>query len=163
MAPVQNSIQAETIRLAYDDDSAAGAAGTYSASVSLPAGAIVTDVIVHGVALWNAGTSAVLKVGDAADDDGFYTAVDLKATDLLAGESLSFAYPAGQFGAYLSVDYTSVATIGAGYVDTRYSASNRVITATATLVGTAATTGETLITVVYISGTSPSESTFTAA
>src|SRR5688500_15767105 len=65
--------------------------GTYTGSVSVPAGAIVLDVQVPAVALWTATTSAVLKVGDAADDDGFWTAVDLKATDLLLNEGLSFA------------------------------------------------------------------------
>lgn len=148
-------VQYETIRLRYDDDSAAGAAGVFTKSVTLPAGAILLDVVVHGVALWNQGTSAALIVGDAADPNGIYDAVNLKATDLLAGESISFQYPAGKFGAYLSVDYTSVATIGASYVDTRRSSATaeRVITAEITTVGTAATTGETLVTVIYITPT----------
>jgi hypothetical protein len=66
-------------------------AGVWTGSVAVPAGATIHDIIVNGVALWTSQTSATLKVGDAADDDGYYTAVDLKATDILAGESLSFA------------------------------------------------------------------------
>jgi hypothetical protein len=64
--------------------------------VSVPAGATILDIIVNGVALWNNAGACTLKVGDVADDDGYFTAVDLKATDLLAGESLSFALPAAR-------------------------------------------------------------------
>lgn len=114
-------------------------AGVYTASVAIPAGATVEDVIVNGVALWTATTSATLKVGDATDDDGFYTAVNLKATDLLAGESLSFAKAGGKEGAYI------VAT----HVLSRYSASARVISGIITTVGAAGSAGRTRMVVVY--------------
>ena len=42
--------------LKFTDDSGAGAAGTYAADVTVPAGAYIIDVQIHGVALWNAGT-----------------------------------------------------------------------------------------------------------
>jgi hypothetical protein len=74
----------------------AGAAGVYTGSIVIPAGATIHDVIVHGTALWTAGTSALMDVGDAADPDGFFTQIDLKATDLLAGESVSFALAAAK-------------------------------------------------------------------
>lgn len=112
-------------------------AGTYTGGVVVPAGATIVDVIVTAVALWDAATSAALKVGDT-DDDGFYAAVDLKATDLLAGESLSFAQAGGKGGAYLT------ATHGNG----RYSASQRTINGIVTSVG-AGTAGRTRMTVVY--------------
>jgi len=92
-------------------------AGTYTAAVSLPAGATVLDIIIDGVALWTATTSAELIVGDGTDPDGYYTAVDLKAADLLAGESLSFGKAGGQEGAYVT----------ATQVSPRYSAAARSV------------------------------------
>jgi hypothetical protein len=80
----------------------AGAAGVYTAGVVLPAASTVLDVVVNGIALWTAGTSAVLIVGDTADPNGFYDDVNLKATELLAGESLSFALAGGVAGAYIA-------------------------------------------------------------
>lgn len=114
-------------------------AGVYTGSVTIPAGATILDIIINGVALWTATTSATLKVGDVADDDGFYTAVDLKATDLLAGESLSFALAGGKAGAY----------IANSQVSPRYSASSRVISGIVTTVGAAGNAGRSRMTVIW--------------
>lgn len=114
-------------------------AGTYTGSVSLPAGATVEDILVSGVALWDTATSATMKVGDAGDDDGFYTAVNLKATDLLAGESISFALSGGKAGAY----------IANSQVSPRYSATARVISGVVTTVGTTGSAGRTRMTVIW--------------
>jgi hypothetical protein len=54
-------------------------AGTYTGTVALPPGAFLVDVAWHNTALWTATTSATMKVGTGADDDMFFTAVDLKA------------------------------------------------------------------------------------
>jgi hypothetical protein len=114
-------------------------AGVYTGSVVLPAGATLIDIIVNGVALWTATTSATLKVGDAANDDGFYVGVDLKATDLLAGESLSFSFAGGKEGAY----------IANAQVSPRYSANGRTISGIITTVGAAGDAGRTRMVVVY--------------
>lgn len=113
-------------------------AGTYTASVSVPAGATILDIIVNGVALWAAATSATMVVGDATDPDGYFTGVNLKATDLLAGESLSFALAGGKAGAYIANSQASP----------RYSATARVISGVVTSVG-AGTTGRTRMLVLY--------------
>jgi hypothetical protein len=113
-------------------------AGAYSASVVLPAGSHLLDVLVEGVTLWDSGTSATGIVGDAADDDGYFTGIDLKATDLLAGESLSFSFAGGKAGAY----------IANSQVSPRYSSSTRTITAKVTTVGTS-TAGETRVSVIW--------------
>ena len=125
-------------------------AGTYTGSVTVPAGATLLDVIVHAVALWDAATSAVMKVGDVADDDGIFTNVNLKATDLLAGESISTAFPGGKQGA----DVVQTMTEGVPnttvlfHVLRRYLATARVISGIITSVG-AGTAGRTRMTVVY--------------
>lgn len=116
-------------------------AGTYTGSVSLPAGSVVHNIIVNAVALWTATTSASLKVGDAADDDGFFVATDLKATDLLAGESIDFVQQGGKGGAYFTGTNT--------HVNPRYSAAARVISGIVTTVGAAGSAGRTNMQVVY--------------
>jgi len=125
-------------------------AGVYTGAVSLPAGAILLDVIVHGVALWTAGTSAVMIVGDVADDDAYFTISDLKATDLLAEEAISFAFPGGEQGADLVFTLTEGTpnTTAAMRVERRYLATERVITGKITSVGTG-TAGRTRMIVVY--------------
>lgn len=114
-------------------------AGVWTGSVTVPAGATIQDIIINGVALWTSQTSATLKVGDVADDDGFYTGVDLLATDLLAGESISFALAGGKAGAY----------IANSQVSPRYSATSRVVSGIITKVGTTGTAGRTRMTVLY--------------
>ena len=116
-------------------------AGDYQMDVALPAGAVLIDIIVDGIALWGAGTAATLIVGDT-DDDGFYTAVNLKATDLLAGESLSFALAGGKAGGY----------IAGSQVSKRYSAAARIVSAKVAATGTDAATGRTRVTVLYTVG-----------
>lgn len=116
-------------------------AGVYTGSVSLPAGATLLDVIIDGVALWAATSSATMIVGDDTDDNGVYDAINLKATDLLAGESLSFAQSGGKAGAY---------NVGTNtHWSSRYSASARSITGKITTVGASGSTGRTRMTVVY--------------
>lgn len=146
MAAGPGTVRSESIRFLENG----GAAGVYSASFEIPAGAVLIDVIVHGTALWTAGTSATLIVGDATDDDGIYTAVNLKATDLLAGESLSMSQAGGKHGADVALDYTSVATIGAAQIKRRQLANAaRVVSAKVTTVGTVGTAGDTTVTFVY--------------
>lgn len=131
-------------------------AGVYTGSVNLPAGATILDVIVHAVALWTAGTSAALIVGDAADPNGFFDAVNLKATDLLAGESISFAQTGGEEGADLD------SPAAGAEVRRRYLATARVVTGEVTSVG-AGTAGRTRITVVYSLPCTITTATFVAA
>lgn len=114
-------------------------AGVYTGSVTVPAGSSILDILINGVALWTAATSALMIVGDVADDNGYYDAVNLKATDLLAGESLSFALAGGKAGAY----------IANSQVSPRYSASARVISGIVTTVGASGNAGRTRMTVIY--------------
>lgn len=113
-------------------------AGTYTGAVSVPAGATIHDIIVNGVALWTNAGAVTMKVGDT-DDDGYYTGIDLKATDLLAGESLSFALAGGKAGAY----------IANSQVSPRYSASARTINGIITAASTGGGAGRTRMTVMY--------------
>lgn len=131
-----------------------GAAGTYTGSVTLPAGSTLIDIIVHNTALWTAGTSALMDVGDVADPNGYFAGIDLKATDLLATESVSFDNAGGKAGA----------DIANSQVNRRYLATERVISGVITTVGTTATTGRTRMTVVYScpQGTNVTPATYAA-
>lgn len=114
-------------------------AGTYTGSVSIPAGATLIDIIVNGVALWNNAGAVTMKVGDVTDDDGYYTAVNLKATDLLAGESISFALAGGKAGAYIANTQVSP----------RYSATARTISGIIISASTGGSTGRTRMVVIW--------------
>lgn len=115
------------------------AEGTHTGSVTIPAGATIIDIQVQSTVLWAAATSAVMKVGDAADDDGFYTGINLKATDLLVAEVIRFASTGGKEGAYI---VTATGELNS------YSASSRVITGVVTQTG-AGTAGRTRMTVIW--------------
>lgn len=116
-------------------------AGVYTASVTVPANSIITDIKVRSTALWTATTSALMKVGDVADDDGWFIGIDLKATDLLVGEEINFENPGGKQGAYL--DATT------GKRSAAYSASARVISGIVTTVGAAGNAGRTRMSVQF--------------
>lgn len=122
-------------------------AGTYTGDITLPAGATIVDIIVHGTALWTAASSALMEVGDfttagvAIDADGFYTAINLRATDLLAGESLSFAQSGGKAGVYNAGTNT--------HWTTRYSATARRIRGSVVTTGATGSAGRTRLTVLY--------------
>lgn len=126
---------------------------THTASVTLPAGAELLDIICTTAALWTGGT-ATLKVGDTAVTDGYFIGVNLKATDLLVGEVLSVSGSTGNWGgkngAYL-VAATGQRGPAATNFGTHYTAGS-IIVATVT-VGTPATTvGRTFVTVYYTVG-----------
>lgn len=114
-------------------------AGVWTGTVSLPAGATIHDIIINGVALWTSQTSATMKVGDGVDDDGYYTGIDLKATDLLAGESLSLALAGGKQGAY----------VANSQVSPRYNAAASSVIGVITKVGTSGTAGRTRMLVIW--------------
>lgn len=64
---------------------------TYTATVEIPAGATLLNIQFVTTVLWDDGTSAVLLIGDDDDPNGWFDAVDLKATDLLVGEVLDIS------------------------------------------------------------------------
>lgn len=114
--------------------------GTYTASITVPAGALITDIKVWSTVLWNASTSAAMDVGDAADADGWFAAIDLKATDLLVGEEINFIQTGGKEGVYL--------VLATGARTKAYGAAARVISGIVTQVGTG-TAGRSFLSVHY--------------
>jgi hypothetical protein len=117
------------------------AAGTYTGSITVPAGALILDIPVWSTVLWNAGTSSLMDVGDVTDPDGWYTQSDLQATDLLVGEQINFIQTGGKEGAYLSLT--------TGKRTAAYSASARTVSGIIVQTGTG-TAGRTFMAVVYV-------------
>lgn len=81
-----------------------GSGTSYTGAVALPAGSLLLDIYVFSTVLWD-GTSASAIVGDDTDPNGFFDAVNLKATNLLVGEILQMSnseYWGGLEGAYLT-------------------------------------------------------------
>lgn len=115
------------------------AAGTYTATVAVPAGATVLDVIWRNTALWTAATSATLNVGDDDDNDGYIAAVDLKsapAADVNGAGGISTKASSTGTGAMK----------GAGG---RYCAAAKTLTATVVTVGSTGNAGRSRLLVEY--------------
>ena len=77
---------------------------TYTITIPVPAGAWIHSIKVTNQALWTAGTSASLTVGDTENPDGYFEATDVKAGALVLGEVLDTASAnnwGGEEGAYL--------------------------------------------------------------
>lgn len=127
------------------------AAGVHTVAIEIPAKALLLDVRVQGVTLWDSSTAGMI-VGDAADDNGFFTTIDLKSGGaLLAGEQVSVAAGTAMAGGVIGA-YVANSQFAGGV----YSTSSRVVTFTLTTTGTA-TTGETICLVNYLtfSGSEP--------
>jgi hypothetical protein len=113
-------------------------AGTYTGTMSLPAGARIIDIGCDGQALWDSAGACALIVGDGTDPDGFFTSTDLKATDLLAGEINNLEHPGGKAGAYIASEQRNL-----------YSATARDIIAVVTQASGTGTAGRTRVYVTY--------------
>jgi hypothetical protein len=127
-------------------------AATYRINFPLPGGATLLDVIVEGEALWNSAGAATLDVGDTTDPDGWITALNLKASDLLAGESISLGSTqtrGGNAGAYTVIGTST-------HLQRNYSAAGRTITASVTVASGVGTLGRTRVTVLYSTGSAVS-------
>lgn len=148
--------------LTFTEAAANNAAGTYNASVTLPAYAVLVDVIVYGSALWNSSGACTLIVGDTQsggtpDADGLLTGVDLKATDLLATEGLSLSGGTGLAGGKVGAD------IANSQFNRRVLSVERTITATVTCAAASGTTGVTRVVVIYTDPTTAVAAAFTAS
>lgn len=113
-------------------------AGTYTATVPIPAGAVIQDVRWNNQALWTAATSATLNVGDALNSSGYFTAVNLKAAPVA---------DVNNAGGISSVDSDTGAGAYAGFLNTY--PSGGTITAQVVTVGGSGNAGRSTLTVQY--------------
>ena len=132
-----------------------GSSTTYTGTVEIPAGAILHDIQVVTTVLWGAGTSATMIVGDDDDDNGWFTGINLKATDLLVGEVLSLSLTGGDSTAWGGKQGAYVTNAGrrgrttAGVDSGPYFGAACEIIGKVTVAGTAASTGRSFMFVTY--------------
>lgn len=116
-------------------------AGTYTGTIALPAGARIIDIGCDGIAVWNSAGAVSLTVGDGIDPDAYFTATDLKATDLLAGEANTIEHQGGKGGELIAAEQRVL-----------YSASARDVVAVITVASGSGTLGRTRVYVAYAVG-----------
>lgn len=124
----------------------------HTGTVTLPAGAWLHDIQITSSVLWGA-TSAAMDVGDTADPNGYFAAIDLKATDLVVGEVLSTHNDAlwgGKEGAYLVAATGRRGPTSSNFG--QYYAAGSDITGVITVGTPAVTTGRTFMSVTYSVG-----------
>lgn len=127
-------------------------AGTYTGSITVPAGAYLVDVLVHGVAVWDNGGNASMDVGDVANANGMFIITSIKAAgDLVAGETLGM-------GTALDGGETGDDVSGNSWAR-RYLASERIISGVITTTGAGGSSGRTRMVVIY---TDPTTTPWTA-
>lgn len=115
--------------------------GVYTGTVIVPANSWLIDIKIWNAVYWdNAGTAAMI-VGDGVDPNGWYDAIDLKATDIVPNEVIDFENPGGKVGAYI--------VVATGQRSTMYSALERVVTGEITTSSTGGTAGRTRMLVLY--------------
>lgn len=121
-------------------------------TVPIPAGAWLDNIQVLSSVLWGGGT-ATMKVGDTADDDGYFTGIDLKATDLLVGEVLDTTPSTswgGKEGAYLVAASGRRGPTSSNF--SKYYAAGSNIIGTVTVGTPGSTAGRTFMRVSYSLG-----------
>ncbi len=126
---------------------------THTGTIVVPAGATLLDIYVVPQVLWTSSGTVSFSCGDAAAATGWFTATNLKATDLVLGERLQASNAnnwGGVNGAYLTTagrfGQQSANMIG-GYCPNAYS----VIGVIAVSVASTAI-GRTRLTVLYSIG-----------
>jgi len=130
-----HGVRAKTVEFTEDGGT------TITGSVAIPAGSLVLDIKVRNTVLWDDGTSATMIVGDDDDANGFFAAVNVKATDLVVGEEINFENFGGKQGVYL--------VAATGHRAVYYPAANNII-GVVTSGGQDGSAGRTLMTVIYV-------------
>lgn len=128
---------------------------SYTGTVPIPAGAWLHSIRVTSSVLWNPTGAATMKVGDTAVDTGYFTSINLKATDLVVGEVLdthSSTLWGGKEGAYLNATTGQRGPTSANFGE--YYAAGSNITGIITVGTPANTAGRTFMIVTYSLGES---------
>jgi hypothetical protein len=125
---------------------------SHTGTVPIPAGAVIEDIKFVNTVVWNATGAVSLNVGDDNDSDGYFAAVNLKATDLLVGELLSVLGGVqtwgGKNGAYLVSATGRMGSVTAADSALYYGAANNII-AVISVTTPASTNGRSFLMVTY--------------
>lgn len=129
---------------------------TYTSNIIIPPKSFLLDVQLHAWTLWTGSGAISAIVGDADDDNGYFTTTNLKATDLLAKEAASVAAGTAMAGGLIGAYVANSQWVSGSGTYGQYAEVARTITCKITAAGTA-TAGRTLFLVRYleISGSEP--------
>lgn len=129
---------------------------THTGTLTIPAGSVLLDVVVWSTALWTDSSAAII-VGDANDDDGWFTTTQLDTTDLPVGERLTARSGdnwGGVNGAYLTTagkfgpNASDAGTPTDGY--SGYYASAGSVIGKITVSSPSGTAGRTFMQILYV-------------
>lgn len=132
--------------------------GVYTASVSVPGESWLLDLKFINTAYWDNAGTVVLKAGDATTDDGWFTGINLKATDLVAGtnqETLDFNNAGGKPGGFI--------VAATGERARMYVATARLATGIVTTSSTGGTAGRLRMMALYTSPVVPVAASYVAS
>lgn len=124
--------------------------GAYTASVTIPGGSWLLDLKFINTVDWDNAGTAVLKAGDATTDNGWYTGINVKGTDLVAGtnqETLDFNNAGGKPGGFI--------VSGTGERARMWVATERLATGIVTTSSTGGTAGRLRMLAIYTSPVIP--------
>ena len=124
------------------DDNGQGAAGVYTASVTIPEGSYINDIIVQAVTTWDSATSCNLLLGDEDDPNGYLENTNLKSGGLESPLASAILAESGAGLGAAGVYIMDADGTGGGI----YKAGTRTVTAQITT-GGAGTVGETRVVV----------------
>jgi hypothetical protein len=127
---------------------------TYTGAVAIPAGATVLDIQFKLPVLWG-GATAVAKIGDSADDDGYFTNINCVATDLLVGEILSIADDGawgGKNGAYVTAAGRRGTVTPSGNTGNYYGTADTISGVISVGTPGTATSGRAVMTIIWSKG-----------
>ena len=162
MPVISGGVVAQPGRLLFEEVTftEAGAAGTYTGSVTVPAYAWLLDIKIYNLTYWGAGTNALMDVGDVADPNGWFAGISLKATDIVDyttgthAEVIDFNNPGGKEGVYL--------VSATGERELMFATTARVITGLVTTTGGSSSAGRTRMVVLYTDPTTATAATYAA-
>lgn len=100
-----------------------GSGTSYTGTIAIPANTLVLDIQFRSTVLWD-GTNASLVIGDDDDANGYLTATDLKATDMLVGEVFQMG---GQTESWLGNNGVYLVAATGLKSATYYAAANNII------------------------------------
>lgn len=112
-APLWGGLTFEHLFFHENDGSSSNGWRSYTGIVNLPKRALLFDIVAYAEVVWDDTGTVSMNVGDhntagtALDADGYFTGVNLKATDLTAEQTIrlsgNLATAGGEGGAYTNV------------------------------------------------------------
>lgn len=113
----------------------------YHCDLNLQAGAILLNIGLAALTVWNGSGAVTADAGNEDDPNGYLAGINLKATDLTANQLIDFNHLGGKQGA----DLIANAGTDAGHIVDAYFAAAHRIRVTITDANSDSTAGSTIV------------------